>query len=215
MTTPIHSRVYWEATHSAPEFPQLAGDLEVDVAIVGGGMVGVCAARMLKDAGLTVAVVEARRVGQGVSGKATAKVTSQHSTKYQTLEQKFGFDRARLYAEAQEAGLRRIRELAQAHGIDADIEERPAFVYTQDDQHVEEIEKEVDLARRLGLPASLTKDTGLPFDVLIDESRQVSKAYGVWQRIGLLGGDAGGRFDQFLGARHGAVAQIRVKRRRG
>ena len=29
------------------------------------------------------------------------------------------------------------------------------------------------------------EDTGLPFNILIDESRDVSKAYGVWQRIGL------------------------------
>ena len=29
------------------------------------------------------------------------------------------------------------------------------------------------------------EETGLPFDVLIDEAREVSKAYGVWQRIGL------------------------------
>ena len=29
------------------------------------------------------------------------------------------------------------------------------------------------------------EETGLPFDILIDESREVSKAYGVWHRIGL------------------------------
>ncbi len=29
------------------------------------------------------------------------------------------------------------------------------------------------------------EDKGLPFNILIDESREVSKAYGVWQRIGI------------------------------
>jgi methyl-accepting chemotaxis protein len=29
------------------------------------------------------------------------------------------------------------------------------------------------------------EDKGLPFNILIDESREVSKAYGVWHRIGL------------------------------
>lgn len=29
------------------------------------------------------------------------------------------------------------------------------------------------------------EETGLPFDILVDESRQVLKAYGVWHRIGL------------------------------
>jgi glycine/D-amino acid oxidase-like deaminating enzyme/nitrite reductase/ring-hydroxylating ferredoxin subunit len=159
------SQVYWEATCSPPAFPTLRGDLAVDVAIIGGGIVGISAARFLKDRGMTVAVVEARRVGQGVSGKATAKVTSQHGIVYQTLEQDFGETGARIYAEAQEAGLRRIRELSQAHGIDADLETIPGFVYTMDDAQAETIEKEVEAARRAGLPASLTRDTGLPFDV--------------------------------------------------
>jgi peroxiredoxin len=29
------------------------------------------------------------------------------------------------------------------------------------------------------------EETGLPFDVLIDESREVARAYGVWHRLGL------------------------------
>jgi glycine/D-amino acid oxidase-like deaminating enzyme/nitrite reductase/ring-hydroxylating ferredoxin subunit len=161
-----HSPVYWIDSCSPPEFPTLQADLTVDVAIIGGGIVGISAARFIKAQGMTVAVVEARRIGQGVSGKATAKVTSQHGITYQTLEQKFGEDRARLYAEAQEAGLKRIIELSHTHGFEADIEIKPAFVYTRDKRHVEDIEKEVDVARRLGLPATLTRDTGLPFDVL-------------------------------------------------
>lgn len=29
------------------------------------------------------------------------------------------------------------------------------------------------------------EDAGVPFDILIDASREVTKAYGVWHRIGL------------------------------
>ena len=29
------------------------------------------------------------------------------------------------------------------------------------------------------------EESGLPFDILVDESREVMKAYGVWHRIGL------------------------------
>lgn len=29
------------------------------------------------------------------------------------------------------------------------------------------------------------EETGLPFNILIDESREVVKAYGVWHRVGL------------------------------
>ena len=161
--SPSHS--YWNATAPATSFPQLSGNLDVDVAIVGGGIVGITAARLLKDEGLKVAVVEARKVGREVTGKSTAKITSQHNIAYTTIERKFGEDGARAYAEANEAGLHRILALAAEHGIDCNIEEKAAFTYTLREEHAGEIEQEVALAQRLGLPALFTIDTGLPFGV--------------------------------------------------
>jgi glycine/D-amino acid oxidase-like deaminating enzyme/nitrite reductase/ring-hydroxylating ferredoxin subunit len=159
------SGAYWIATAETPAFPALAGDVSVDVAIVGGGIVGTIAARLLKDEGFSVALVEAARVGQGVTGKSTAKITSQHNLVYTRLRSKFGTPGARTYAEANEAGLRRILALASQHGVDADIETKPAYTYTLLDSHAGEIEAEVELAREIGLPASATTDIGLPFTV--------------------------------------------------
>ncbi len=157
---------YWNATASASAFPALSGEMDVDVAIIGGGIVGVTTARMLKDRGLTFALVEARGVGEEVTGKSTAKITSQHNIAYTVIESKFGADGARLYADANETGVRTIAELARRHGIACQLERKPAFTYTRDEAEVSRIEKEVAAARRFGLPASLTRDTGLPFDVL-------------------------------------------------
>jgi glycine/D-amino acid oxidase-like deaminating enzyme/nitrite reductase/ring-hydroxylating ferredoxin subunit len=157
---------YWIDSATPPRFPSLAGDLEADVAIVGGGLVGITAARLLKDEGLKVVVAEARTVGGEVTGKSTAKITSQHNITYTKIERKFGERGAQAYADANEAGLRRILDLADEHGIGCNIERKPAFTYTNDEKEVSRIEKEVELARRLGLPASLTRDTGLPFEVL-------------------------------------------------
>lgn len=112
-------RTYWNETAAATAFPQLSEDMSVDIAIIGGGIVGIATARTLKDMGHTVAVIEARKVGRQVTGRSTAKITSQHSIIYQTLEQKFGEARARLYAEAQESAIRRIRSLAAGTGSTA------------------------------------------------------------------------------------------------
>ncbi|YBW40976.1 FAD-dependent oxidoreductase [Nitrobacter sp. TKz-YC01] len=166
MTHTPENRTYWNETAAATAFPRLFGDVNADVAIIGGGIVGITTARMLKDMGQAVAVIEARRVGRQVTGKSTAKITSQHSIIYQTLEQKFGEDRARLYAGAQESAIRKIRSLAAHYGIDCDIETKSAYTYTRDRTYVSKIEKEVEVAQRLGLPASLVNQTGLPFDIL-------------------------------------------------
>ncbi len=156
---------YWNATAPASAYAPLSGDLDVDVAVIGGGIVGVTTARMLKDRGLKVALVEARRVGEEVTGKSTAKITSQHNITYTTIKRKFGEDGARLYADANEAGLRTIRELVAQHGIACDLETASAFVFTEDEEQVSSIEEEAALARQLGLPALLTGETGLPFPV--------------------------------------------------
>jgi glycine/D-amino acid oxidase-like deaminating enzyme/nitrite reductase/ring-hydroxylating ferredoxin subunit len=156
---------YWNATGGASNHPALAGDIEADVAIVGGGIVGVTAARLLGDLGISVALVEAARIGEGVTGRSTAKITSQHNISYTIIERKFGADGARLYAEANEAGLAAIAGLAGRHGIACDLERRPAFTYTLDVGEVSRIEQEVEAARRFGLPAEVTRETGLPFAV--------------------------------------------------
>ncbi|HWT11123.1 MAG TPA: FAD-dependent oxidoreductase [Allosphingosinicella sp.] len=166
MASQIRRESYWNATGPRSDFPALAGELSVDVAIIGAGIVGVTTARMLKDRGVSVALVEARRVGEEVTGKSTAKITSQHNIAYTTIERKFGEEGAHCYAEANETGVRTIVELATRHAIDCNLERKPAFTYTLEEKHVGEIEKEAELARILGLPASLTRDTGLPFDVL-------------------------------------------------
>jgi glycine/D-amino acid oxidase-like deaminating enzyme/nitrite reductase/ring-hydroxylating ferredoxin subunit len=161
-----HRQSYWNATAPARSFPRLAGDIEADVAVIGGGIVGVTTARMLKDRGLSVALVEARGIGEEVTGKSTAKITSQHNIALTIIESKFGEEGARLYADANEAGVGTIIRLAGEHGIACSLERKPAFTYTNDEKEVARIEREVETARRLGLPASLTRDTGLPFDVL-------------------------------------------------
>lgn len=156
---------YWIDSAGKAQFPTLVAELSVDVAIIGGGMVGVIAGRLLKEAGLTVAVVEAQRIGHGVSGKATAKVTSQHGTKYQTLADKYGEELARIYAEAQVSGMQLILDLAREHDVDCDLEEKQALVYTTNHKQVTKLEREIELASSFGLPATLTRDTDLPFDV--------------------------------------------------
>ena len=91
---------------------------------------------MLKDRGLSFALVEARRVGEEVTGKSTAKITSQHNIAYTAIERKFGEEGAQLYAEANETGLATIVELAGRHGIACNLERKPAFTYTRDERHV-------------------------------------------------------------------------------
>jgi glycine/D-amino acid oxidase-like deaminating enzyme/nitrite reductase/ring-hydroxylating ferredoxin subunit len=155
----------WTRAPAAPAFPRLESDLSVDVAVVGGGITGLSVAHLLLREGFEVAVIEAGRVGQGVTARTTAKISSLHGLVYARLESTFGESGARAYGEANEAGMRHLAATADELGIDCDLRWRPNYTYADDPERVGEIEAEVDAARRAGLPASYVADVPLPFDV--------------------------------------------------
>ena len=146
------------------EFPSLAEDLEVDVAVVGGGIFGLTTAVLLARSGARVALLEARRIGDGVTGHSTAKVSSLHGLTYGGLASRFDDDVARAYGEANEAGLAMVAGLVGELGIDCDFRRRPNFTYAVGGSDRDKVEKEAEVAQRLGLPASLVDELDLPFD---------------------------------------------------
>ena len=156
---------FWISTSESPSFPSLSEDVDVDVAIVGGGIVGIMCATFLKEAGKRVAVIEAGRVTQGVTGHTTAKVTSLHTLVYDDLISKFGKDKARLYAESNQSAIGTIGELCEARSLDCQFEKTSAYTYTVKDDYVSKIQKEAEAARSLGLPAEYLEDIPLPFPV--------------------------------------------------
>lgn len=156
---------FWIASTQETAYPTLEEDLELDIAIVGGGMVGILSGYLLSQAGLKVAVLEADRILQGTTGHTTAKITSQHSLIYDRLKKSFGEELARQYADANEAAIHLIDDLAGEHQIECDFVWRPAFVYTQSDKYVEKLEKEAEAASSLGIMASVVDHLTLPFTV--------------------------------------------------
>jgi len=64
----------WHEEVELTSFPALTKEFHVDVAIVGGGITGITAAYLLSKAGKKVAVLEARKVGEGSTGYSTGNL---------------------------------------------------------------------------------------------------------------------------------------------
>jgi glycine/D-amino acid oxidase-like deaminating enzyme/nitrite reductase/ring-hydroxylating ferredoxin subunit len=141
----------------------LGGELVTDVVIVGAGISGLTTAALLQRAGHDVVVIDMHRVATGTTGHTTGKVTSQHGLCYASLAAEHGEQTARLYGEANEAGVALVAELAAEAAADCDLTRAPAYVYTADDKRVGDIERETSVAARLGLPAVLADPGEVPF----------------------------------------------------
>jgi glycine/D-amino acid oxidase-like deaminating enzyme/nitrite reductase/ring-hydroxylating ferredoxin subunit len=163
-TTSGDESLWLEDEPQAPR-PPLNGDITVDVAVIGGGIAGVTTALLLKREGARVALVEAQRVGGGVTGCNTAKVSALQSTVYSTIRRRHGEEAATAYADASSAGVERIAALATEEQIECDLGRRPAFTYAADDSELRSVENEADAARAAGLPVEWATDVDLPFGV--------------------------------------------------
>jgi glycine/D-amino acid oxidase-like deaminating enzyme/nitrite reductase/ring-hydroxylating ferredoxin subunit len=166
MRLPGKRECCWTDTAETTSYATFKHSEKTDVAIVGAGIVGLTAAYLLTRAGLSVTVLEARKIGRQVTGRSTAKVTAQHTLIYRYLIEKFGLGHAQLYADANRSGVEQIRSWVDKLSIDCDFEPKDAYVYTSDSSRRGEIEAEAEAARRLGFAADVLANAPLPFETI-------------------------------------------------
>ncbi|TCC49103.1 FAD-dependent oxidoreductase [Kribbella capetownensis] len=156
----IHGSV-WLATTTMPEYDVLRSDLDADVVVVGGGLIGLTTAFYLQEQGADVVVLEGARIGARTSGNTTGKVTSQHGAMYAGLFDRHGADTARQYADANQSAVEEVAEVVQRLGIDCELTRTPAYLYSTG---TADLRREAEVAAALGLPAHSvdSQELGLP-----------------------------------------------------
>lgn len=144
---------YWMTTRDYSPGEPLQADIEVDVAIVGGGFTGLSSAYHIKKAepGLRVALFESQVVGFGASGRnggfnmtlfgLTMSITAFRFSKAKAREAHLYMERAVDY----------LRDLVNELNIDCDYE-HPGFLrVATSEKYKKRILKEMELAHVLGV----------------------------------------------------------------
>ncbi len=112
---------WWAASsRHHTRFAALHGDLHTEVAIVGGGFTGLSTAHHLQQAGVPCAVLEARQLGWGASGRNGGMAVPRYKRSFAELEATYGEATAQaLHGLAHEA-LRLLEGIVQTHGLACD-----------------------------------------------------------------------------------------------
>lgn len=160
----------WTNHTPAVRYPRIEADLEVDVAIVGGGLTGVTAALLLADSGKRVAILEGRRIGSGVTQRSTAHVTEAIDTRYVELERR-DHDLARVVRESSRAAMDWIARLAQYCPGQAGFRRVPGYLFSEDPDQSAALRDEAAAAQRAGarvevgeVPLSIATGVGVRFE---------------------------------------------------
>ena len=117
-----HARSYYLASANAmPERPALAEDLSADVCVIGGGFTGVNTAIELAQRGLSVILLEARRIGWGASGRNGGQLIRGIGHDVSGFARHVGEEGVRYLQRAGIDSVALVGERIREHGIDCDL----------------------------------------------------------------------------------------------
>ncbi len=113
---------YYEATaRPRAGFPPLEGSRRADVCIVGAGYTGLCAALELREAGFSVIILEAERVGYGASGRNGGQIATGYQPGMIETEHLVGRADARRLWDFSEEATRILKDRIRRHDIACDL----------------------------------------------------------------------------------------------
>lgn len=142
----------WQLNNKQHHYPALEADIRTQVLVIGGGMAGILCAKKLTEAGKDVVLLEAGRIGCGITARTTAVLTAQHDLLYTDMVKIFGKSGARAYLHANLEAIKEFRKLAKE--IPCDFEDKPSVQFTQSDPS--RLEWEVETVKSLGFSPYMT-----------------------------------------------------------
>ncbi|VVN34516.1 Gamma-glutamylputrescine oxidoreductase [Pseudomonas fluorescens] len=123
MKTTTHVNSYYAATRNfTGDFPLLEQAVDCDVCVIGAGYTGLSSALFLAEAGYSVTVLEAAKVGFGASGRNGGQLVNSYSRDVDVIEDRYGDKTAEVLGSMIFEGADIIRQRIQHYDIQCDYQ---------------------------------------------------------------------------------------------
>lgn len=159
----------WEKTSQRTHFKDLHETLEVDVAIVGGGITGITLADVLQRSGLRVCILERNELMSGTSGQTSAHLTTNWDLGYTHVLRYHGMKGTQALADAMRKAIAHISQRTRKVWDQVEFQTVPGYLYrdlsTEESDSGHSIAEEMDLCRKLGFSVEPMPKNLLPFPI--------------------------------------------------
>lgn len=148
------SNVHW-LVNKGPNYPVLSQDIEVDIVVVGAGLCGASTSWHLSQQGLRVALVEARDVAHGATGRNAGFILQGTAERYNRAIEQMGRDKARTIHHLSVENHRLMREWIEAHKSDCEYRQGGSLQLASSPEEEQELIESADLLLQDGFEAEL------------------------------------------------------------
>lgn len=155
----------WNSFSGTTDFPTLGNNLQVDVAIVGGGITGITTAQLLSEAGFSVAVLEARKVGGGTTSHSTGNLYYTIDQVLSSLQSKYDNEIIRKVVTSRHEAIGLIEDNVNRFSIDCDFKRVPWYLYSSNSENSQKIEQELKTALDAGVEMTEATPQEVPFNM--------------------------------------------------
>jgi gamma-glutamylputrescine oxidase len=138
---------YAASANPHPRHPQLCGEVQTDVCVVGAGFTGVSAALHLAERGYRVVLVEAARIGWGASGRNGGQLGTGLRKDVTEIEPRLGRERTRALWDLAAEAMDIVKQRIQRHAIRCDYKQGNLLAATRA-RFLPELAAEVELLSR-------------------------------------------------------------------
>jgi glycine/D-amino acid oxidase-like deaminating enzyme len=154
----------WEGkSPDVSDFPQLVGNNESDIIIIGGGITGLTTALLLYEKGYSVSLLEAGKIAGGTTGLSSCHLNTDIDEEYRNITENFDLETAAAVAESRRSAIDFIEKITIEKNISCDFKRVPGYLYSEIPEDVTIIKEEFAYASKAGLDVSLHDSAPLPF----------------------------------------------------
>lgn len=154
---------------------KLNKNLDVDILIIGGGLTGISTAFYLKDSNYNIALIDADKIGYGVSSRTTGKLTYLQELIYQKLEKNFNFEIAKMYLDSQKYAIDLVLNNIRKYNIECDLEKNSSYVFTNNSNEISKFKKEEKFFNKANV--KYTVHNKIPFNYACKYAIKVEDTY--------------------------------------
>ncbi len=121
MSDPLNNSYYAATANAWETQPVFEGQGDYDVAVIGGGFTGLSAALACAEKGLKVALLEAKTIGFGASGRNGGQLIPGLRWSMREIDAEFGRERAQAIFDLAYGAVDRVKSRITKHDIQCDL----------------------------------------------------------------------------------------------